>query len=160
LGTGMTLTFRPAQTRDIEEMFSLRGRTRENPISREDLASLGFTPESTAARMASGQVAGWVCRDESSLVGFCSGDSLSGEILVLAVLPEFEGKGIGKQLLWRVIEALKSKGCRGLWLAASPDPGVRSYGFYRHLGWRATGKMSSSGDEILAYRPDDLKSGR
>jgi hypothetical protein len=29
---------------------------------------------------------------------------------------------------------------------------VRSYGFYRHLGWRSTGSFDDRGDEILEYR--------
>jgi ribosomal protein S18 acetylase RimI-like enzyme len=150
----MTLTFREAQPRDIADMFELRARTRENPISPEDLALLGITPESSAASIASGSTSCWVCLNDASLVGFSSGDHATGEILVVAVSPDFEGEGIGKRLLNSVVESLQSRGCARLWLAASPDPGLRSHGFYRHLGWQPTGQMNANGDEILECTPN------
>jgi GNAT superfamily N-acetyltransferase len=130
-------------------MFDLRGRTRENPISRAQLAVLGITPQSTATALASGRRSSWVCVDGPSLVGFSTGDNASGEILVVAVAPEFEANGIGKRLLRCVVDALRSRGCRRLWLAASADPRTRSHGFYRHLGWRPSGGTDANGDEIL-----------
>jgi len=56
----MDLVFRAALPSDIEGLFSVRARTRENPISKEQLASLGITAESTTKNMASGRVRGWV----------------------------------------------------------------------------------------------------
>jgi ribosomal protein S18 acetylase RimI-like enzyme len=150
----MPLTFRKTQYRDIPDMFALRARTRENPISREELALLGITPESTAASLASGRTSSWVCLHCSSLVGFSTGDNTSGEILVVAVSPEFEGRGIGKKLLRSVVESLRSAGCNRLWLAASSDPNVRSHGFYRYLGWQPTGQSDANGDEILEGTPN------
>jgi len=150
----MTLTFREARLGDIPAMFELRGRTRENPISAGELAVLDITPESTMTSIASGRTCSWVCLHGASLVGFATGNHPSGEILVVAVSPDFEGRGIGKKLLHSVMESLQSRGCARLWLAASPDPGVRSYGFYRHLGWRPTGQTDAHGDEILERTPN------
>jgi ribosomal protein S18 acetylase RimI-like enzyme len=150
----MTLTFRRAQPRDIPDMFELRGRTRENPVSREELAALGITPESTVESMVSGRTTSWVCVHDESLVGFSTGDHPSGEILVVAVSPDFEGKGIGKRLLHAVAESLQTGGCIRLWLAASSDPRSRSHGFYRCLGWVPTGQTDSNGDEILERAPN------
>ena len=151
----MTLTLRQAQPRDIPDMFALRERTRENPISPQELGLLGITPESTAAAMANGRSRSWVCLQDSALVGFATGDSTSGEILVVAVSPDFEGRGIGKRLLRSVMESLQSAGCDRLWLAASPDPRVRSYGFYRYLGWQPTGETTANGEEILECTPNN-----
>jgi GNAT superfamily N-acetyltransferase len=145
----MPLTVRETQADDIEDIFSVRARTRQNPASKEWLATRGITPASMAASMASGKVKGWVCFHESVLVGFCNGDGTSGEVLVLAVLPEYEGKGIGKRLLLRVVEWLRSTGFEQPWLAASPDPNIRGHGFYRALGWEPTGRCLENGDEIL-----------
>jgi len=69
--------------------------------------------------------------------------------MVLAVLPEFEARGIGRRLLTLVVEWLRSCNHHRIWLAASPDPSVRAYGFYRSLGWHATGERLRNGDEIL-----------
>jgi ribosomal protein S18 acetylase RimI-like enzyme len=151
----MELTFRAAQLEDIPGMFVLRERTRENAITREELALLGITPASTSARMKSGQSKSWVCSDGAALVGFCSGDTLTGEVLVVAVLPQFERRDVGKRLLLAVVAALHAAGCRRVWLAASANPHVRSYGFYRALGWRATGERAANGDELLEYALSD-----
>jgi GNAT superfamily N-acetyltransferase len=145
----MPLTVRETQADDMEDLFSVRARTRQNPASKEYLATHGITPASIAANMASGKVKGWACFDEGVLVGFCNGDSTSGEVLVLAVLPAYEGKGIGKRLLLRVVEWLWSAGFKQPWLAASPDPSIRGHGFYRALGWEPTGRCLENGDEIL-----------
>jgi len=152
----MELLFREALPSDIEGLFAVRARTRENPISKEQLASLGITAESTARSLASGRVKGWVCIHESNLVGFCNGDVETGEVLVLAVLPEFERRGIGTCLLSRIVECLRSASSHTIWLAASPDARVRAHGFYRSLGWRPNGKKERNGDEILVLEPDKL----
>ena len=91
---------------------------------------------------------------DSHVIGFCSGDSETGEVLVLAVLPEYEAKGIGKRLLSHVIECLQSAGCSRLWLAATPDPHIRAHGFYRALGWRPSGEQLENEDDILEYKPN------
>ena len=129
-----SLGFRETVPGDIEELFSVRSRTRENAFSKARLAELGITPEPTAQAMAGGQIKGWVCVHESRVVGFCSGDRRSGEVLVLAVLPDYEGRGVGTTLLARVVEWLRCASADVPWLAASPDRSTRAYGFYRSLG--------------------------
>jgi ribosomal protein S18 acetylase RimI-like enzyme len=145
----MKLAFRETRLSDIDALFEVRARTRQNPLSRVDLAQLGITPESTAAAFGSGTIVGFVCTCEDRVVGFCSGEFVSGEILVLAVLPDYEGRGVGKQLLSSVVARLHQAGARRVWLAAAADPTVRAQGFYRALGWRPTGERTSNGDEIL-----------
>jgi hypothetical protein len=39
-----------------------------------------------------------------------------------------------------------------LFLGCAADPAVRSYGFYRHLGWRSTSTFNEAGDEVLEFR--------
>lgn len=51
-------------------------------------------------------------------------------------------------------EDLRALEFERLFLACSSDPNVRSYGFYRHLGWMATGEHDEAGDEILQLRVD------
>jgi GNAT superfamily N-acetyltransferase len=148
----MDLVFRETLPSDIEGLFSVRARTRESAISKEGLASIGVTTESIAKQMASGRVKGWVCLDSSTLVGFCNGDGDTGEVLVIAVLPEYERRGIGTRLLSRVVEWLRSVSSNTIWLAASPDTRIRAHGFYRSLGWRPNGKKQQNGDEILILR--------
>jgi len=143
------LEFRDTHVSDIESLFEVRARTRQNPLSRQELSQLGITPQSTAAALNSGDTISVVCVDHRRVVGFCTGDVQTGEILVLAVLPAYEGRGIGKRLLNQVVERVLSGGASRVWLAAAADPLVRAHGFYRALGWRPTGDKAANGDEIL-----------
>lgn len=147
------LIFRPTQPPDVDACFSVRAGTRQNPIAREQLAAAGITPQSTRADLQAGRVKGWVCEHDGQVVGFCSGDCATGEVLVLAVLPTFEGKGIGRRLLAEVVDELRALGHRRPWLAAAADPAIRAHGFYRALGWTPTGERDGNGDEILVLEP-------
>ncbi|WP_176216878.1 GNAT family N-acetyltransferase [Andreprevotia lacus] len=146
----LTSSIRRTRPADLPALFEIRARTRENALDIEYLATLGITPASSAAAMLNGQVQGWLCEMAGQIVGFASGDRDSGEMLVLAVLPEYEGRGIGKRLLTEVVSWLVSCGCPRIWLTANRSPSGRAYGFYRHCGWRPTGELVD-GDEVLEY---------
>ena len=100
--------------------------------------------------MRSGSLPGHVCHHDGQLVGYCFGERDTGEIIVLALLPEFEGLGLGKTLLELVITELRAQGHQRLFLGCSRDPASRSYGFYRYLGWTATGETDKYGDDVLS----------
>ena len=141
--------YRPAVPGDAYECLVVRGRTRQNPASEERLRSVGITSESWAENIRSGALPGYVCIVDENIVGFCFGMRETGEIQVLAILPDFENLGIGRKLLDRTSKELAKLGHARLFLGCSPDPRSRSYGFYRHLGWRSTGTYDQHGDEIL-----------
>ncbi len=82
-------------------------------------------------------------------MGYGLGDTDTGEVLVLAVLPADEGQGVGQKLRPMLIEVLKWYGHARLLLGCSPDPAVRSYGSYRRIGWQSTGTLDAHGDEVL-----------
>jgi ribosomal protein S18 acetylase RimI-like enzyme len=145
----MQLKYRPAQVEDAVDCVALRGRTRQNAVSEERLRSMGITSISWAEGIRSGALPGHVCTAEGEIVGYCFGERASGEIVVLALLPDFEDRGIGRELLDRMTRELTEIGHSRLFLGCSPDPASRSYGFYRHLGWRSTERFDSHGDEIL-----------
>ena len=147
----MNLVFRKAIPEDTPGCIDLRGRTRENAFSAEQLAALGITLDSWRAGIADGSLPGHVAAVDGELAGYCFGDRDTGEIVVLALLPAFEGMGIGKRLLDLVVEEFRARGFEKLFLGCSYDPGVRSYGFYRHLGWKPTGAVDGAGDEVLEY---------
>ena len=143
------LEYRRAVPEDVTECLVVRGRTRQNPASEELLRSIGITSESWAENIRSGALPGHVCIVDEKIVGFCFGMRETGEIQVLAILPDFEDHGIGRELLDRTSKELAKQGHTRLFLGCSPDPVSRSYGFYRHLGWRSTGTFDQYGDEIL-----------
>lgn len=149
------LQYRRAVSADTAECVALRGRTRENAISEATLASLGITAQSWANSIETGRLPGYVCTDDNQIVGYCFGDKQTGEIVVLAVLPQYERRGIGKALLLRIVEELRSLGYQRLFLGCSRDPSHRSHGFYRHLGWSPTGTFDVHDDEVLELQWQD-----
>ena len=151
-GTG-PVAYRAAQPEDAAACFWLRGQTRENAVSPERLQSLGITAQTWGEDIRRGELPGHICSSQGRMVGYCFGSRSEGEIVVLALLPAFEGRGIGKELLGRMSRDLAALGHQRLFLGCSADPTSRSYGFYRHLGWRSTGKLDGRGDEILECFP-------
>ena len=148
------LAFRLAVAADIAACVELRGRTRENAVPAERLAALGITEASWADDVRSERLTGHVCIAGGAIVGYCFGDNASGEVVVLALLPAFEAKGIGRRLLDLVVAHLARRGHRRLFLGCAADPKTRSHGFYRHLGWVSTGAFDAAGDEILELFPE------
>ena len=146
------LEYSIAVPEDSAECVSLRGKTRQNAVSEARLRSIGITVETWARDIRTGNLLGHVCRQNRKMIGYCFGSRQDGEIVVLALLPEFEGLGIGKELLARVIRELAALGHTRQFLGCSPDAQNRSHGFYRHLGWRPTGNFDKHGDEILELK--------
>ncbi len=147
----MIFTYRQMQISDLPAALAVRLSTVENAIAMEELErDYGITPQSLSAAMKS-HVKGWLCEASGRVVGFAMGDRSSGEVQVVAVRPEYEGRGIGKSLLTRVQTWLFSEGHEEIWLLANPDPNVRAHTFYRKLGWRATGSLRED-DEVMKLR--------
>ena len=144
------MRFRRAIAADLPGCMSVRGRTRDNPLSPEQLSTLGVTQDTWAPLIDGEQLQGFVAETATELVGFCFGDQSSAEVLVLAVLPDYEGRGIGRRLLRNTMEGLFVMGHSRVWLAASPDPAIRAHGFYRKLGWVWDGATNEIGDQILS----------
>jgi ribosomal protein S18 acetylase RimI-like enzyme len=136
---------------DLPQVFEVRVSTVENIITSSRLSELGITPESLAAAIQD-SAKGWVCEIEDKIVGFVMGDKSSGELTVLALLPEFEGGGIGKKLLGQVQDWLFAAGYEELWLVTSAEPAFRAYGFYQSQGWQPTGEINSDQDEKFIKR--------
>ena len=145
----MSIVYRNAVPTDAADCLDLRGRTRENAFSAAELAALGITVESWQAGIADGTLPGHVAEADGRVIGYCFGDRHSGEIVVLALLPDWEAKGIGAGLLARMVDDFRSWGFQRLFLGCAADPAVRSHGFYRYLGWRPTGETDDLGDEVL-----------
>ena len=120
---------------DIPALFVVRVATHQNQLSREELASLGITEETVKARLR-GTFKGWLCNVNSQVVGFAIGDRATGELWVIALLPQYIGQGIGSALLRRVEDWLVANGCARLWLTTDLDAGLKAYRFYRQHGWR------------------------
>ena len=141
--------YRRAVPGDAAACIDLRGRTRENAFSAAELAGLGITEDSWAAGIRDDVLPGYIALEGEHMVGYCFGDRDGGEIVVLALLPSHEGRGIGRRLLDLSIADLVEAGHSRLILGCAADPAVRSHGFYRYLGWQPTGEIDALGDEVL-----------
>ncbi len=128
------MQFREIQYSDIGELFKVRISTRENCFTLKQLAELGITEESVSW-MIRDSYKGWLCEIDGQVTGFAMGDYKTSEMWVIAVLPEYEGLGIGGRLLTLVEKWLGSMGCTDLWLTTDIDLSLRAYGFYCHQGW-------------------------
>lgn len=131
---GTQLTFREITAADVPALFYVRTRTRENAYTLEELQGLGITAESVAEKLTA-SFKGWLCADADRVVAFCMADRATGELWVVAVLPEYEDQGIGNTLMALAEEWLAVEGCTRAWLTTDVDPSLRAYGFYRRRGW-------------------------
>lgn len=146
------MIFRAIESHDAAALIELRGRTRENAISADALGKMGITTESIGEKLRSTH-RGWLCEAEGRLAGFAVGDGNSGELWVIAVAPEFEGRGIGSQLLASVEQWLWSCGWDALWLWTDADESRRAYSFYLDHGWRKS-KVKDGALYMRKKRPD------
>jgi hypothetical protein len=69
---------------------------RAGPLAACRLASHRITTESTAKQIEERRIIGYVCIDGNRIVGYCYGSRRTGEIQVLALLPNYECREIGK----------------------------------------------------------------
>ena len=146
------MNYRKGERADLDRCVEIRGLTRDNAIDKETLVLIGVTYDSWGKKIENEIYVGFVAEDKGKIIAFCFGDTNTGEVLVLAVLPDYEGAGAGSKLLALVSDKLLSVGFFGLYLAASPDPKIRAHGFYRRVGWQPTQTYDENGDEILTYQ--------
>ncbi len=132
---------------DLAEVFEVRTATIENAISMEQLQQYGITIESLTIALQT-DVKGWVDVASNKITGFVMGNSSTAELEVLAVLPEYDRRGIGAALLMQMQAWLFSNGHKRIWLKTTPDKSLRAYGFYQHFGWQPTGEIDGE-DEIF-----------
>lgn len=129
------MDIRQIKEADVADLFPVRIATRENALSLEELAGFGITEESVRGMLVAGSHRGWLCEEAGRVAGFAMGNREIGEMWVIALLPAFEGQGIGAQLITRVEDWLWSEGWSEIWLTTDIDPALRAYGFYRKQGW-------------------------
>ena len=100
----------------------------------EELQRLGINPQSVTESLGK-STKGWVRDDSDRVVAFSIADRATGEFLAIAVLPEYEGKGVGGGLMALAEEWLAASACKRAWLTTDLDTTLRAYGFYRKRDW-------------------------
>lgn len=126
------MIFREATLDDIPQIQIVRHSVRENTLSDPSLVT-----DADCAEFLTVRGKGWVCEVDGQIVGFSIVDLLERNIWALFLHPEFEGRGIGRQLHDLMLDWYFSQSRDTVWLGTSP--GTRAEGFYHKAGWTAVG---------------------
>ena len=103
-------------------MFAENAR---NKMTLEELQRLGINAQSVTESLGK-STKGWVCDESDRVVAFSMADRATGEFLVIAVLPEYEGKGVGGKLMALAEDWLAASGCKRAWLTTDLDTTLRT----------------------------------
>jgi GNAT superfamily N-acetyltransferase len=120
--------FRRATESDIDAIFVVRFAVKENVLS---------NPARVTREMCIDYLdklgRGWVCEIDGRVVGFSYAARADHSIWALFVLPDFEGRGVGKALLNAAVDWLFEIGAERVIL--STEANTRADRFYRAQGW-------------------------
>jgi len=144
-------TIREIAPTDMDAIFAVRVATWHNPNGVEEMTRMGITHDSVL-RMMRDRTRGWITEAGGRAIGFAMGHAKTGEMWVIAVLKEFEGRGVGRALITKIEDWLASEGWREVWLTTDVDENFRAVGFYKHLGW--TDWKFEHGDRYMRKRID------
>ncbi|MBU9839516.1 MULTISPECIES: GNAT family N-acetyltransferase [Rahnella] len=127
----MSINVRTAQLSDIDGMFEVRTSVIENHLSREEMRQMGIT-ESVVADMIEKNHCAWVAIENDKIIGFTMILPDEGCLFAAFVLPEYEGRGVGRRLVVLAEQEL-FKHHEIAWLET--DKNSRAAKFYMQLGW-------------------------
>ncbi|MCW6034535.1 GNAT family N-acetyltransferase [Pantoea sp. JK] len=127
----MSFHIRTARLSDIEGMFDVRTSVIENHLSREEMRQMGIT-ESVVGDMVEKSLCAWVATENNKIIGFSMIFPDEGCLFAAFVLPEYEGKGIGRRLVMLAEQELFQHHDIA-WLET--DKNSRAAKFYMQLGW-------------------------
>lgn len=136
----MNIRTRLALSSDIEGIFDVRTSVKENYLSREEMELMGIT-ESIIIDMIEKSRCAWVAVDDGKVIGFSMIIVDEGSLFAAFVLPEYEGRGVGRSLV-ELAEQELFKHHEVVWLET--DKNRRAAEFYRRLGWVEKQNVSES----------------
>jgi GNAT superfamily N-acetyltransferase len=128
----MAMLFRTATLADIPQIQIARHSVRENTLSDPALVT-----DQDVAVFLTERGKGWVCEIEGQVIGFAIADLQDHNIWALFLRPEFEKKGIGRNLQELMLDWYFGQTQEPVWLGTTP--GTRAETFYRKSGWRKVG---------------------
>lgn len=127
----MAVEIRLAVPGDVPGLFNVRTSVTENTMNQEEMQALGITPEAITSMILSSDCT-WVAVDDERIVGFSMIIPEDNCLFAAFVLAQYEGLGLGKQLVQIAEQALFTHSAT-IWLETGKR--TRAAGFYRHLGW-------------------------
>lgn len=126
------MNFRQATTEDIPQIQIVRNSVKENQLSNPNLI-----PDNLVEEFITKRGKGFVCEIDDKIVGFSIVDFVENNVWALFILPDFEGKGIGKKLHQLMLDEYFRKTKETIWL--STEAYSRAETFYKKQGWKNTG---------------------
>lgn len=126
------MMLREARVGDISQIQIVRNAVKENTLSNPDLVT-----DQDCADFITQRGKGWICEMEHQVVGFSIVDLVDHNIWALFVHPDFDKRGIGKQLHDIMLDWYFDQTQQSVWLGTAP--GTRAEAFYRRAGWKEIG---------------------
>ncbi len=126
------MKFREAQLADIAQIQIVRHLVKENTLSDPALV-----PDEDVAYYITQKGKGWVCETDGKIVGFSIADLEEHSIWALFVDPEYDQRGIGKELHRLMMDWYFSKTQEKVRLGTAPN--TRAEEFYKRQGWTPVG---------------------
>ncbi len=130
------MNIREALHTDIPQIQIVRNAVRENQLSNPLLVTDEDCDEFITKRGK-----GWVAEENNQVVGFAIVDLQENNIWALFLLPESEGKGIGRKLHDTMMTWYFSQTEQTVWLGTAPN--TRAASFYSTAGWKEVGMNGS-----------------
>lgn len=126
------MIFREAQIDDIKQIQIVRNKVKENTLSDPNLVT-----DEDCKEFITEKGKGWVCEIDNRIVGFAIVNLKDSNIWALFLDPEFEKKGIGKQLHKLMLDWYFEQTTNTVWLGTAFN--TRAENFYRKAGWTEVG---------------------
>jgi len=126
------MLYRQATINDIPRIQVVRNAVKENTLS-----DPGLVTNDDCVDYIENRGRGWVCEVEGEIVGFSIVDLVDNNIWALFLLPEVEGRGIGRELHRLMLDWYFDQTQATVWLGTSP--GTRAEAFYHKAGWKRAG---------------------
>ena len=126
------MTIRPATLHDIPQIQVVRNAVTENTLS-----DPGLVTDQDCAAFITERGKGWVCEIDHQIVGFAVVDLRENNVWALFLDPNFEKKGIGRQLHQTMLDWYFSQTQKTVWLGTAFN--TRAEQFYRKAGWTEVG---------------------
>ena len=126
------MNFRQAIPEDIPQIQIVRNSVKENQLSKPNLI-----PDELVEEFITKRGKGFVCEIDDKIVGFSIVNFVENNVWALFLLPDFEGKRIGKKLHQLMLDEYFSKTKETIWL--STEVNSRAEIFYKKQGWKNAG---------------------
>ncbi|MFK7772086.1 MAG: GNAT family N-acetyltransferase [Saprospiraceae bacterium] len=127
------MKIREAKIEDIPQIQIVRNSVKENVLSNPNAVTDELCEDFLFKRGK-----GWVCEIDHQVIGFSIVDLKDKNVWALFLHPEFEKKGIGRNLHDIMLDWYFSQTKESIWLGTSPN--TRAEIFYKKSGWKKIGK--------------------